>query len=136
MTIKILLVDDDMDNIFLLEELLHEENFEISSAPNGWLGFLKTKEIKPNLIISDLQMPVLNGYEFLRKIRTDQTLVNTPFILLTSYQDCERRDRAFQLGANAYLTKPVDFNVLLETITEQVRKKKLEKTVYANCQLC
>ncbi|MEC4984828.1 MAG: response regulator [Oscillatoria sp. PMC 1068.18] len=129
MNAKILLVDDDPEAIFLLKELFYEEDLKIFSAANGWLGFMQAKKVKPDLIISDLQMPIINGYEFLVKVRQDLSLAKTPFILLSSYRNEEHRNRAFHLGASAYLTKPVNFDFLLKIIEQELAGEKLCETV-------
>lgn len=112
----ILVIEDDEMMRSTLFELLELEDFNVVSAGNGFLGLRIAKEMQPDLIICDLNIPNLSGYRVLQKLRNDLTTAKIPFIFLTSESDADSRRRAMQLGANDYLTKPVALSELLETI--------------------
>lgn len=115
----ILLIENDdtiRSNIF---EFLELEDFNVISASDGFFGWCLAKEFQPNLIICDVNIPKLNGFKVIKKIREDSNLVNIPFIFLTSQIDTNSRYQAMQLGANDYLEKPVKLKQLLKVIADQ-----------------
>ncbi len=112
----ILVIEDDDMMRSTLFEILELEDFNIISAGDGRLGLRLAREMQPDLIICDLNIPNLNGYGVLQRLRDDVTTAKMPFIFLTCESDADSRHRAMQLGANSYLTKPVTISKLLETI--------------------
>jgi len=115
----VLVIEDDETLRSNLFELLEMEEFNVISAEDGCSGLQLAKEIQPNLILCDINMPKLNGFEVLNKLREDVTTANIPFIFHTADTDPDSQRRAMQLGANGYLTKPVTIGKLLETVTNQ-----------------
>ncbi|MEW6491708.1 MAG: response regulator [Cyanobacteriota bacterium] len=115
----VLVIEDDETLRSNLFEFLEMEEFNVLSAQDGCSGLQLAQEIKPNLIICDINMPNLNGFEVLKKLREDVTTAKIPFIFHTSETDSDSHRRAMQLGANAYLTKPVTLEKFLETVTNQ-----------------
>ena len=112
----ILLIEDDDMMRSTLFEILELEDFNVVSAGDGLLGLRLAKEMQPDLILCDLNMPLLNGYGVLQRLRETLTTAKIPFIVLTCENNPESRHRAMQLGANSYLTKPVTISKLLDTI--------------------
>ena len=112
----ILVIEDDDMMRSTLFEILELEDFNVVSAGDGLLGLRLGKEMQPDLIICDLNIPIINGYGVLQRLRENSTTANIPLIFLTSDSNPESRQRAMQLGANSYLTKPVTISKLLETI--------------------
>lgn len=115
----ILIIEDDevlRSNLF---EFLELADFNVLSAEEGGFGLQLAKEIQPDLIICDINMPNLNGFEVLKKLRQDVTTAKIPFIFHTANTDPDSQSRAMQLGANAYLTKPITLEKLLKTLTNQ-----------------
>jgi len=93
------------------------------SAQDGCLGFLLAKEFQPDLILCDINMPNLDGYGVLKKLRDDFSIAETPFIFITSETDSNSYYRALQLGANDYLIKPISMSQLLEAIANQFKQQ-------------
>lgn len=120
---KLLLIDSHTGTCLNLVELLSLEGFEVMSAENGLLGLQLAREYQPDLIICDLVLPDLNGFEILRQLRTGSATVEIPFIFHTSISDSYIESKAFQLGADGYLRKTVGIGYLLKVITAQLRKK-------------
>jgi DNA-binding response OmpR family regulator len=120
---KLLIIDSHTGIRLNLIELLSLEGFEVMSAENGLLGLQLARECQPDLIICDLVLPDLNGFEILRQLRTDLATVEIPFIFHTAISDSYIEGKAFQLGADGYLKKPVGIGYLLKVITAQLRKK-------------
>jgi len=101
----ILLVDDDLTLREMYDERLKAEGFEIVQASNGEEALAKAKEIKPNVILLDIMMPKVNGFDVLKQIKEDADLKDTPVILLTALiQDVDRL-QGMKLGAADYIVK-------------------------------
>ena len=119
---KIVIVDDEVHIRALLEQSLEEleEDFgvEILTAENGQEGLDLVKEIRPNLVLLDVMMPAMNGYDVCRSIREDPNLKDVIVILLTAKGQEADREQGVQVGANRYLTKPFDPDELLEIAKE------------------
>lgn len=113
---KVLIVDDDINNRLCLSDFLLYEDFHVLSADNGLKGFQLSKDFMPDLIVSDINMPTLDGYGFLKLLRADVATAEIPFIFLTGLDSLASRSQARELGANDYLVKPVRLNKILQTI--------------------
>jgi len=111
---KILLVDDDMRNVFALSKILQEKDMVIVKAENGLKAIQKLEqETDINLVLMDIMMPVMDGYEAMKKIRENPLLKKLPIIALTAKAMKEDRDKCIESGASDYMTKPVDVEKLL-----------------------
>lgn len=102
---KILLVDDSTTTSTLEKNILAKNGYEIEIAQNPIEAFEKMKNCKFNLIISDIEMPEMNGFEFLEKIKSSEIFSNIPVIILSSLDSDENREHALNLGATKYLSK-------------------------------
>ena len=123
----ILIVEDNEEVKAYLKELL-EPLYCVELAANGLEGYKKAAELKPDLIISDVMMPVMDGFEFCRKIRSNDTTSTTPFIFLTAKSDEQFRLLGTRIGADDFLSKPFDPALLLEKVNNILtRHKKLQK---------
>ena len=103
----ILLVDDAVELIEEMALWLSLEGHAVFQAYNGQQALLQAQKIQPDLIISDVNMPVMNGYELLNAIRNDAQLTQIPLIFLSADTDKEAMHQALQQGVTAYLSKPV-----------------------------
>ena len=122
----ILLIEDDeliRSNLF---ELLELEDFNVIGAEDGLVGLISAKEFQPDLIVCDINLPQLDGYEVLRYSRADSRTAKIPFIFLTSETAPESRSRAEEMGANDYLIKPVQIEKLLKVIRTNLKSQKIE----------
>jgi two-component system chemotaxis response regulator CheY len=118
MAAKILIVDDDESLRELLRMHLAAAGYEVSTAPDAIsAGYLVLKN-PPDLIVSDIGMPFMDGFEFVAALKSDATLPKIPVIFLTSMEDGEGRGK--ELGAVGYLTKPVRADRLLELVARIV----------------
>jgi len=114
---NILLVDDDVRNTFALSTVLQKNGINIILADNGQLALEKLeKHPEIELILMDIMMPVMDGYEAISRIRKQAKYTNLPIIALTAKAMSEDRERCLNVGANDYLTKPVDIGRLLSLI--------------------
>lgn len=105
--IRILLIEDDPDISDLLQAAL-EPTYECLRATNGLEGFQLALAGEPDLIISDIMMPIMDGYEFIRRVRKEPKFANTPVIFLSALGTREKIRAGYELGAALYLTKPID----------------------------
>ncbi len=125
---SILLVEDNEDFRFYLKDNL-QQRYQVTEAINGKDGWEKVKELQPELVVSDIMMPMMNGIELSKKIRTDPRTSHIPVILLTAMGDEETELEGFRAGINDYISKPFTFEILasriksLLTMREQLRKK-------------
>lgn len=117
---RILVVEDHEDNRRIVRELLASAEFEMIEAVNGEEGVTLAKAHRPDLILMDIQLPVLDGYEATRRIKADPALRSIPVIAVTSYALSGDDEKAFAAGCVAYVTKPFSPRNLLAKIREQL----------------
>jgi len=104
---KILIVDDDVNALKLIGYTLHREGYEIVVAQSGQEALVKAREEEPQLIILDIMMPHMDGYEVCRRLRATPQTAQVPVIMLTAKGQVEDKVTGFEAGADDYLTKPV-----------------------------
>lgn len=109
----VLLVEDNPDMALYVKDVLEADGFTTTLAENGELALEQLKSTKPDLIVSDIMMPVMDGMEFLKNLRESDTYKNTPTIFLSARSDLEGRIESFRLGVNDYLIKPFDKDELI-----------------------
>jgi two-component system alkaline phosphatase synthesis response regulator PhoP len=121
---KILVVDDEVYILHILDFSLGAEGFDVITANNGELAVAKAKQEQPNLIVLDIMMPVLDGYETLKRLKQDQDTKDIPVILLTAKgRDVDKR-LGFEVGATDYIVKPFSPSRLIERIEEIIGCRK------------
>ena len=113
---KILIVDDDSTTRKLLGLFLRSKGYEVAYAENGIDGLEKLGRENPNMIISDLNMPYMDGIEFVKSVRSDPARAELPILMVTTEGDPEERERALSAGVNGYLVKPVTAEVVIQHI--------------------
>ncbi len=123
---KILLVDDESDLVGTVRYRLEFSHYEVVTAANGKEGLEKAASEKPDLILLDTNMPVMNGREMLERLRNNSELKNIPVIMLTAL--CEPQDIAAASAYNIadYAIKPFDFTELMGKITKVLNNKNAE----------
>ena len=113
---KVLIVEDTKTITNLLQVYLMGWGLEFFDAPNGALGLSKARELKPDLIISDVQMPEMDGFALCAAIRADPALHKIPVVMLTSLKDEASRQKGRLVGATAFLNKPVSVDDLRDKV--------------------
>jgi pilus assembly protein CpaE len=103
---KILIVDDDVDTLRLVGLMLQRQGYEISAATNGQQGVSKAIEEQPDLILLDVMMPDMDGYEATRQLRQNPITATTPILMFTAKTQLDDKVAGFEVGADDYLTKP------------------------------
>lgn len=119
---NILVADDDPRNVFVLATIFEEYGANIHEAENGEVALNILEELMPDLIIMDIMMPVMNGYETINAIRRDVRLKNLPIIALTAKSQKEDKAKCIDAGANDYVSKPVDYDTLLHLVNAWINK--------------
>ncbi|MCX8505669.1 MAG: PleD family two-component system response regulator, partial [Alphaproteobacteria bacterium] len=125
MTGRILIVDDVVTNIKLLEAKLHREYYEIISATSGAGAIEKARSHSPDLILLDVMMPGLDGFEVCRQLKSDPNCFNIPIVMITALTGQEDRLRGLAAGADDFLSKPVNDVPLLARVRSLIRLKSL-----------
>lgn len=118
MSKKILIVEDTEDNRQILRDLFAATDYELIEAVDGAAGLAMARSHKPDLILMDIQLPVLDGYETTRQIKADPELRAIPIIAVTSYALSGDETKARAAGCDAYVTKPFSPRVLLAKVRE------------------
>ena len=116
---KILIVDDELTTCVLLENFLKSE-YEVVRAISGLEALSVLKNMIPDLIISDIQMPKMNGFELLKEIRLIGFVKHTPIIMLSGKTESKERIKCYRMGAQDYLTKPFNPEELKEVIKKNL----------------
>ncbi|NJB84388.1 two-component system alkaline phosphatase synthesis response regulator PhoP [Lewinella marina] len=119
---KILLVDDEPDILEILEFNLRKEGFEVETASNGEEGLAKAREFRPDLIVLDIMMPIMDGVEVCRQLRSDNSFDNTVITFLTAREEDYSQIAALDTGGDDYITKPIRPRVLISRVKALLRR--------------
>jgi CheY-like chemotaxis protein len=114
---KILIVEDMDINVDLLVQLL-EDDYELIVARNGAEGLKKATEERPDLILMDMALPIMDGWETTRRIKSDEAIKHIPIIGLSSHAMSGDAEKAKEAGCDNYLTKPLDDELLFQILAE------------------
>ena len=118
MSTRILIVEDQEDNRMIMRDVLSAAGYELIEAVNGKDGISRAQSDRPDLILMDIQMPVLDGYEATRQIKADPNLKSTPIIAVTSYALSGDEAKARAAGCDGYVSKPFSPRQLLARVRE------------------
>jgi two-component system, cell cycle response regulator len=125
-TSRILVVDDHEDNREIIHARLSSRGFEVETASNGEEALRQVTADPPHLILLDVMMPVMDGYEVSRRIKRDPSLPFIPIILVTARDSTEDKVEGLDAGADDYLTKPINFPELEARVRSMLRIKRLQ----------
>jgi CheY-like chemotaxis protein len=118
----ILVIDDNQAYRADLLEILQYEDYATLEAENGLVGLQMIRQHSPDLILSDVDMPVMSGMDLLRAVKADPNYARIPFVVATARNDSRTQRTAQGLGAQTYLTKPVDISLFLATIVKLLQR--------------
>ena len=127
MSEKILIIDDDLDTLRLVGLMLQRQGYQISAATNGQQGLEKAFEDDPDLILLDVMMPDMDGYEVTRRLRQNPSTLQTPILMFTAKTQLDDKVVGFEVGANDYLTKPThpsELQARVKTLLARINSKK------------
>ncbi|MEJ2482055.1 MAG: response regulator [Gemmatimonadota bacterium] len=123
---RLLVVDDEPDILSILVYQLSKEGFRVSTAVNGQSAIATAAEERPALVILDLMLPGIDGYEVLKRLRQNEATASIPVILLTARREEEERLRGFEFGADDYVTKPFSPQELVFRVRALLRRTYAE----------
>jgi pilus assembly protein CpaE len=127
MSEKILIIDDDLDTLRLVGLMLQRQGYQISAATNGQQGLDKAFEEDPDLILLDIMMPDMDGYEVTRRLRRNPSTMETPILMFTAKTQLDDKVIGFEVGANDYLTKPThpsELQARVKTLLSRANDRK------------
>ncbi len=135
----ILVVDDSVANLTLLAEILRDAGYKPRLARNGKFALTAVRETPPDLILLDINMPEMNGYEVCGQLKADRALSDIPIIFLSALQETDDKVKAFQAGAADYMTKPFQHEEVLARVRTHLelrrQKLQLQETIQALTRL-
>jgi DNA-binding NarL/FixJ family response regulator len=120
---KILCIEDDLETAELIAEDLEERGYDMALAHDGQAGFSAVLKLQPDLVLCDVSMPVMNGFDVLDRL-TELTprFASMPFVFLTALGDRDNQLKGRRLGADDYVVKPIDFEILATIISGRLAK--------------
>ena len=121
---RVLVVDDEREFVDVVSEWLGTRGFDVLRAFNGIEGLERVYSDKPDLVILDVAMPGMNGYDVCRKLKIDENFKNIPIVMLTAKFQPNDINFGIGMGANVYLTKPLELETLLNTVNDLLKSKK------------
>lgn len=121
---RILVVDDSSTNIVLLEAILNGQGYEIETAQSVKEAYQIIKKETVHLILLDLLMPRISGYDFLKEIKSNDSTKDIPVIIVSAVADAENRKKSIELGALDFINKPIDIQYFIDKIETILKKKE------------
>lgn len=117
----IFIIEDNEQNLYLEKYLLIENGYEVDYSVDGLQGLEKLIKISPDLILLDIQLPGIDGYEVARRIRKMDNHKKTPIIALTSYAMVGDKEKAIESGCDGYIEKPINTDTFINEITKYIK---------------
>jgi two-component system cell cycle response regulator DivK len=113
---KVLYIEDNPDNMILVKRILEIEGYEVIGALTGREGLTKAMQNKPDIVITDINLPDIDGYEITHNLKTDKATAHIPVVAMTANVMKKDRENVFGAGCDGYITKPIDVDELPEQI--------------------
>lgn len=115
---RVLVVEDEYDSAEMVSQMLSYHNIDVETAINGRDGLERLQEYLPDLIVTDISMPEIDGWRFLEGLRSDSSLAHLPVIAVTAYHSRQVQIDAQKAGFDAYFQKPIDVDAFIATLEE------------------
>jgi len=123
---KILVIEDNERNLYLVTFILEKNSYEVIQARDGLEGIGKAVQERPNLILLDIQLPVMDGYEVARRMKSMPELKDIPIVALTSYAMVGDREGILAAGCNGYIEKPINPDTFMAEVAEYLKASRFK----------
>ena len=127
--IRILYIEDNRENLLLVRRILEAEGFSIAEATDGPSGLELAAQMQPDLILLDINLPEIDGYDLARRFRTTPGLEHIPILAITANVMHGDRERSLEAGCDGYIQKPIEVDRLPEQVRAALRKDKAQGQV-------
>ena len=117
---KILIIEDNEQNLYLATFILEKYGYEVFAARDGQEGIDVAASVRPDLILLDIQLPVMDGYTVARQLRTNAELSQIPIVAVTSYAMTGDREKTIEAGCNGYIEKPINPDTFLQQVEKHL----------------
>ncbi|MFA5182068.1 MAG: response regulator [Syntrophales bacterium] len=117
---KVLVIEDNEQNLYLVKFILEKHGYEVCEARDGREGIEMAVTVKPDLILLDIQLPVMDGYAVAKIIRTQPGLAQVPIIAVTSYAMAGDREKTMAAGCTGYIEKPINPDTFMEQVEQNL----------------
>jgi two-component system cell cycle response regulator DivK len=117
---KVLVIEDNEQNLYLVKFILEQSNYEVFAVLDGKAGIEMAVSLKPDLILLDIQLPVMDGYTVARHLRQNPDLADTPIVAVTSYAMSGDREKVMEAGCNGYIEKPIDPDTFVAKVEQHL----------------
>jgi len=121
---KILVIEDNEQNLYLVTFILEKHGYVVLAAQDGQEGVNMAVSTRPDLVLLDIQLPVMDGYTVARQIRTNPDLAHIPIIAVTSYAMTGDREKTIEAGCNGYIEKPINPETFLQQVEQHLASIK------------
>jgi CheY-like chemotaxis protein len=118
----VLVIEDNEQNLYLVRFMLEKRGFTVHEARDGRLGITMASELRPDLILLDIQLPMLDGYAVAAELRKDPALRDTPIVAVTSFAMVGDREKVLAAGATDYIEKPINPDTFVDQISKHLPK--------------
>jgi CheY-like chemotaxis protein len=125
-TWRVLVVDDELDNLEIVAETLEYQGITVKTAMNGKEALTILETFDANLILTDLSMPVMNGWDMRARIRSDKKFEHVPILALSAHAIAGDKERALEVGFDGYLTKPINIFSLVDDVRSAAIKTPVD----------
>ncbi len=122
---KILIIEDNEQNLYLESFILEKHGYEVFPARDGQEGIDMAVSVKPDIILLDIQLPVMDGHAVARRLRANTELDQTPIVAVTSYAMAGDREKTIEAGCNGYIEKPINPDTFLQQVEQHLISKKI-----------
>lgn len=120
---SILYIEDNEQNLYLIRFLLEKHGYEVHAAMNGQEGIDRAATVRPDLILLDIQLPLMDGYAVARRLRANPDLAEIPIVAVTSYAMAGDRDKALAAGCNGYIEKPINPDTFMRQVERHFKSE-------------
>jgi len=113
---KVLVIDDENDILLIIKSALHEEGYDVATANNGYDGLALAEDASPDLIILDIMMPEMDGFEVLQQLKENEKTAQIPVVILTGLSSKDKIREALNKGIDYYIVKPFEYQDLVSKV--------------------